>query len=310
MLVAPFLPTLSMSCSVRPRLEHWVGEAAGQTFPYPPKQRTIYHSCMFGLSRALSLAATTWCFVTAVASIAVASPTASEHAAAELLFDDTLKKMEAGNYAEACPDLEESRRLDPGIGTLLYLAQCYEEQGRYASGWAILREASYAAASAGQAKRQAMPDEHASRLQTKVSFLTLNFEGADLGSVTITRSDTFTQSPESIPSALWNRPIPIDAGEHVFSASAPGKDAWTTTLTVDRDSTSNGDANPLVLSIPPLRATAVALEPGSHAPTDEAGPSDSGAESSWGALSYVGFAAGLAGLVVGSATWLHVPVGT
>src|ERR1051326_9215354 len=84
-----------------------------------------------------------------------AEPTASDKAAAEGLFGDARKLMEAGNYREACPKLEASQRLDPGVGTLLNLADCYEHSGRTASAWMEFLEAASAARESGSADREA-----------------------------------------------------------------------------------------------------------------------------------------------------------
>ena len=47
---------------------------------------------------------------------------ASDEAAAEALFLDARARMAKGDYDGACPELEESQRLDPGMGTLFNLA--------------------------------------------------------------------------------------------------------------------------------------------------------------------------------------------
>src|SRR5687768_7618823 len=78
---------------------------------------------------------------------------ASDKAAAEALFDQGVRLMKQNNFADACPKLEESDRIDPAVGTLLYLGECYERVGKTASAWATFREAASIANNSNQADR-------------------------------------------------------------------------------------------------------------------------------------------------------------
>src|SRR5262249_4886181 len=83
-------------------------------------------------------------------------------------FDEAKRLMASGNYAEACPKFLESSRLDPGVGVLLYLGDCYEKAGQTASAWAAFREATSAAHAAGQPAREQTARDRAAALEGKL----------------------------------------------------------------------------------------------------------------------------------------------
>ena len=72
---------------------------------------------------ALSLAP--WCERTARAEASL-----GDKAAAQSLFDEGRRLMGEAKYADACPKLAESQKLDPGVGTQFHLADCYEHLGQ------------------------------------------------------------------------------------------------------------------------------------------------------------------------------------
>jgi hypothetical protein len=152
-------------------------------------------------------------------------------AAAEALFNQGRSLMTAGKFSEACPKFEASQQLDPGLGTMLNLAECYEKTGRTASAWAEYREAIPLARAAGSKARQELATERAKALEERLSTLTIRAMVSDDDNphLEIRRDGVPVQRAE------LGSPIPVDPGEHVVEAVAPGKQPWSAKVQVGPD---------------------------------------------------------------------------
>ena len=189
-------------------------------------------------------------------------------AAAEALFNQGRDLMTAGKFAAACPKFEASQQLDPGLGTMLNLAECYEKTGRTASAWAEYREAIPLARAAGSKARQDLATERAQALQDRLSTLTIRaMSGEDPNVHLEVRRDGV-----ALQEAELGSPIPVDPGEHVIEAAAPGKQPWSSKIQV------GADAAKVAVEIPALQAAAGSPAGGAAtaapAVTTTAGPSD------------------------------------
>jgi serine/threonine-protein kinase len=194
-------------------------------------------------------------FAAACLALALSTPlaaradvSAADRAAAQALFDDGRRLMADKKYAEACPKFEESYRIEPGVGTLLNLAECQSQIGLTASAWANFLEAAYQAKVANEPKREMAARGRAAALEPKLSRLTIIAAGA-AGAAEIKR-DGKVVSPQ-----LWGTPVPIDPGDHTVSASAPGKKPWSTTVTV------KPDGQQVTVSVPQLEAAGASPPP-------------------------------------------------
>lgn len=204
--------------------------------------------------------------------LALAEPTANEKATAEALFQRGVALAEAGRYTEACKQFDGSLQIDPALGTVFRLADCYERIGRTASAWALFSEAQARAKAAEQAQRQRIAEERAASLATRLSKLALELgDNVGVAGVELRLNDVL------VPSASWGLELPVDPGVQRLSLTAPGRQPWQGSVTVaDGPSTRHftlpelapvaqpttvGHAPPLAA---PARATAAPEEPGTY----------------------------------------------
>jgi serine/threonine-protein kinase len=156
-----------------------------------------------------------------------ASGNAGETAAAQALFDQARALIEQDRFAEACPKLEESQRLDPAWGTLINLADCYEHVGRTASAWSRFIQVASGSRQAGQTARADAAKARAQALEERLSKLVISVVEADATAGIVVKRDGVV-----VGAAQWDAAVPVDPGEHMIEASAPGRRAWRTTVVV------------------------------------------------------------------------------
>jgi serine/threonine-protein kinase len=175
-----------------------------------------------------------------LASPLAATAQTNNKVAAEALFRDARRLLDAGNYKEACEKLAASERLDPAVGTLLNLAHCYEKLGRTASAWGTYREAITAAKLAGQADREKSARKSADALEPTLPHLTVTVSAeAKVSGMQVTRDGV------AVVQEIWGTSVPVDPGEHVIAATAPGRKGWSTTINSAAGAAANVDVPPL-----------------------------------------------------------------
>ncbi len=162
----------------------------------------------------------------ATASPALAQLSAQDKAVADAFFDEGVKLLHAGKFTEACPKLAESERIDPAVGTALYLGECFERIGKIASAQAMFQEG-YDYAKRRNDTRAAVAKEHHDKLKPSTLAVVLA-PGAQVDGLAIVRDDA-AMSMLELGTAL-----PSDGGSHVVVATAPGKKKLSLTVNVPK----------------------------------------------------------------------------
>ena len=167
-------------------------------------------------------------------------------AAAQVLFDEARKLANEGKYAEACPKFAESVRLERGVGSMLWLADCYESLGKTATAWAGFRDAAALAAIQHDPRGQ-IADQRAAALRPKLVTLTINVPAdARIAGLEVKRDDF------PVGGALWGEAVPVDPGAHTVSALAQHRKKWATTVDVAAGSHATAVEVPLLEIEPAL----------------------------------------------------------
>jgi hypothetical protein len=165
---------------------------------------------------------------------------ANDKAAAEALFDQGKALMAAGNYAAACPKFSESLHLDEGVGTSLWLAECFQRSGKIASAWAQFREAAATAVKSGD-PREKVAREHAVVLEPMLPKLVIVVP-KDVAASQL----KIVRDGEEVGPGLWGTAVPIDAGDHTIVASADRKKPFTTVAHIGQSARTETVAIPVL----------------------------------------------------------------
>jgi hypothetical protein len=212
-----------------------------------------------------------------------ASAQPSGEQVAEKLFNDAIALVTVGKYAEACPKLEESQRLDPALGTQFNLADCYEHTGKKGSARRLFIEVADAAKAAGKAEREKSSRERAAALEAVAPRLTITVPPP----VAALRVEIVVDGAP-FPQAKWNRAQPFDAGTHTVITSAPGKKPFEAKIALQ-------DGKASEVSIPELENEPVAA-PIATGPDEAAANAGNGQRRS----ALIVGAVGVLGLAVGA----------
>jgi hypothetical protein len=204
-------------------------------------------------------------FAIAASPRAARAQDTSRSAAAQELFDEALKLMDAKKYAEACPKLARSQELAPSGGTLLNLGDCYEKNGQTASAWLAFKDAANRAARAGLKLAEGTANARAERLEPKLTRLRVSVaSGAAVSGLEVKRDTT------TLKAAELGLDEPVDPGVHTIVASAPGRKGWSREITI-----TPGAPN-VEVSVPALEELPAAPPP-PPPPRDDADASQIGA---------------------------------
>ncbi len=226
----------------------------------------------------------------AAAPASAQSAKASDAAAAEVLWNEGRKLRAAGKIHEACPKFVESYRLDPAIGTLLNMASCHELEGKLATAWGEYSDAEQQARRAGD-KREKFAADHAKALEPRLPRLVIR-------AVEPPPDLVVTRDGVALGAASLGVELPIDPGRHEVTASAAGRESWSTTIEV-------GPRGRTEVRVPPLAPKPEAPEataPPSAAtpPPDAAPPGGGGGGSGQRTVALVLGGVGIAAIGVGA----------
>ena len=200
---------------------------------------------------------------------------ADDHARALELFAEGQALAAHGRCVEAIPKLVETLAIEPSIGALLNLGACHEKTGTPDLAWKRFREAERLARDRGD-DRVGFARARAEALEPLLPKLVVDVPAQSRADGLRVRVDD-----DGLDASLWGVARAVVSGQHVVSATMPGREPWQTVVVATGQSTR-------VVTVPELAATVI-----EHAPPARDG-------SAQRTVGFVIAASGGAGLVLGS----------
>lgn len=168
-------------------------------------------------------------FVSTPTNAQTASPDAQAQASA--IYGNAARLMAQGKYDEACPRFEEVTQLLPrGVGARLALARCYEKSEQWGKAWVQYGLAETNATEAGRSKEAQEARDGAAGLKPKLILVTIvvSDDARNVPGLSVTWDGT------PLENSTWEKPIPVEVGNHVIEASASLHRSWSQEVTFEK----------------------------------------------------------------------------
>jgi hypothetical protein len=150
--------------------------------------------------------------------LTLTTPARAADVAAEALFQEGRALLAKGRIEEAKDRFQRSQELEPRVGTLFSLGECFERSRLYASAWGAYQEAANLALKLGDDRAESARTK-AAEVAPHLARLTLSIEALPQG-VSITRNGT------KVDTAALDTAIPVDPGTQSVVVSAPHRKSW------------------------------------------------------------------------------------
>jgi len=158
-----------------------------------------------------------------LASTSVARADSDDRSAySDYLFQEGIALMKNNDCAAAVPKFLSSYRLDPAAASLVNVATCYSKSGRTGSAFRTYQKAATLADAEHDAALKAQVLAALAALEPILTKLRL---------VTTSKAPQLSLTLNGEPiSSEGGAPIPLDPGENVIEAFAPGHESWQRTV--------------------------------------------------------------------------------
>jgi hypothetical protein len=213
--------------------------------------------------------------LTVLVVLAAAPASGDKARRAEALFREGRALLKADLPQQACPRFRQSHEAEPALGTLLNLADCEERIGALVQAWLHFNDAAAWADRNREVPRADVARERASVLKGRLSWLALTAE-KPVNGLAVRVNDFSTEL------GATSQSVPVNAGEVLVVATAPGMETYSAKVKVGPQST-------VAFKIPALvDPSFAAMPPPAPAPENNArelsdlkdtGPSDAPVES-------------------------------
>ncbi|MEM1033276.1 MAG: hypothetical protein AAGN82_23265 [Myxococcota bacterium] len=221
--------------------------------------------------------------------VRLASAQDADMTAAVRLFQQGRALFDEGDYAGSCQKFQASQEIDPAVGTLLFLGDCNEKQGKMAS--------AHAAFSSALALARERNDERAKIADVRATALAPILPRLKIAVATAVDGLRVRRNGVEVPAEAWGKALALDAGEYTVEATAPGYAPFSRTVTLE-----DGE-EPIGVEVPELQPISSGTDPRDAAFRYPDG-ADEGPPLPWlaisgGVVTAAGVAAVTAGIVFG-----------